>query len=112
MQLVPPVRPGQVCCIFVSASDRCWGILEQHWNGTQLKTIQDAVNWARSMAWKSVAPNPGTDTPGAYFEKQVADVIVVYKGSQWREESSLRILKTLAVRELQAISRVHHLVLS
>jgi transposase len=36
--------------------ERCWGILEQHWNGTQLKTIQDAVNWARSMAWKSVAP--------------------------------------------------------
>jgi Rhodopirellula transposase DDE domain len=36
--------------------ERCWGTLEQHWNGTQLKTIQDAVNWARSMAWKSVAP--------------------------------------------------------
>jgi hypothetical protein len=36
--------------------ERCWGILEQHWNGTQLKTIQDAVKWASSMTWKSVAP--------------------------------------------------------
>jgi hypothetical protein len=36
--------------------ERCWGILEQHWNGTQLKTIQDAVKWAGSMTWKSVAP--------------------------------------------------------
>lgn len=36
--------------------ERCWGILEQHWNGTQLKTIQDAVQWAKSMTWKCVSP--------------------------------------------------------
>jgi len=36
--------------------ERCWGILEQHWNGTQLKTIQDAVMWASSMTWKAIAP--------------------------------------------------------
>jgi Rhodopirellula transposase DDE domain len=36
--------------------ERCWGILEQHWNGTQLETIQDAVQWAKSMTWKCVSP--------------------------------------------------------
>jgi Rhodopirellula transposase DDE domain len=33
--------------------ERCWGILEQHWNGTQLKTIQDAVNWASQRTFGS-----------------------------------------------------------
>jgi hypothetical protein len=36
--------------------ERCWGTLERHWNGTQLKTIHDALNWASSMTWKSVSP--------------------------------------------------------
>jgi len=36
--------------------ERCWGTLERHWNGTQLKTIHDAVKWASSMTWKSVNP--------------------------------------------------------
>jgi Rhodopirellula transposase DDE domain len=30
--------------------------LERHWNGTQLKTIHDAVKWASSMTWKAVTP--------------------------------------------------------
>jgi len=36
--------------------ERCWGTLERHWNGTQLKTIHDAVKWASSMTWKSINP--------------------------------------------------------
>jgi Rhodopirellula transposase DDE domain len=36
--------------------ERCWGTLERHWNGTQLKTIHDAVKWASSMTWKAVTP--------------------------------------------------------
>jgi transposase len=36
--------------------ERCRGTLERHWNGTQLRTIQDALNWASSMTWKSVSP--------------------------------------------------------
>ncbi len=26
--------------------ERCWGVLEQHWNGTQLKTLTDVIGWA------------------------------------------------------------------
>lgn len=36
--------------------ERCWGTLERHCNGTQLKTIHDAVRWVSSMTWKSVSP--------------------------------------------------------
>ena len=36
--------------------ERSWGILECHWNGTQLKTLADALAWAASMTWKQIAP--------------------------------------------------------
>ncbi|MCY7273726.1 MAG: transposase, partial [Phormidesmis sp. CAN_BIN44] len=36
--------------------ERCWGILEQHWNGTQLKDVDTMLAWARSMTWKGLHP--------------------------------------------------------
>lgn len=36
--------------------ERCWGILEQHWNGAQLVDTQTMLAWARSMTWKGVQP--------------------------------------------------------
>jgi len=36
--------------------ERCWGILEQHWNGTLLETAASMLNWARSMTWKGIKP--------------------------------------------------------
>ncbi len=36
--------------------ERCWGILEQHWNGTQLKDAETMLQWARSMTWKGIHP--------------------------------------------------------
>jgi hypothetical protein len=35
---------------------RCWGILEQHWNGTQLKDVETMLKWAQSMTWKGIHP--------------------------------------------------------
>ncbi|MBW4694453.1 MAG: ISAzo13 family transposase, partial [Lyngbya sp. HA4199-MV5] len=35
---------------------RCWGILEQHWNGTQLKDVATMRAWAQSMTWKGTHP--------------------------------------------------------
>ena len=35
---------------------RGWGILEQHWNGTQLKDVATMLAWARSMTWKGLHP--------------------------------------------------------
>jgi transposase len=36
--------------------ERCWGILEKHWNGTQLTDVQTMLAWAESMTWKGVHP--------------------------------------------------------
>lgn len=36
--------------------ERCWGILEQHWNGTLLSTIDTALSWAGTMNWRGVSP--------------------------------------------------------
>lgn len=39
--------------------ERCWGALEQHWNGTQLRTLDKAVGWAKSMTWNTLSPIVG-----------------------------------------------------
>lgn len=36
--------------------ERCWGILEQHWNGTLLTSIDIALNWAGTMTWCGQRP--------------------------------------------------------
>ena len=36
--------------------ERCWGILESHWNGAILSTVQVAINWASTMTWRGVSP--------------------------------------------------------
>ncbi len=36
--------------------ERCWGILENHWNGALLNTVETALRWARTMTWRGVAP--------------------------------------------------------
>ncbi len=36
--------------------ERCWGILEQHWNGTLLGDVQTMLAWAQSMTWKGIHP--------------------------------------------------------
>jgi hypothetical protein len=36
--------------------ERCWGILELHWNGTQLRTVDTLLEWAQSMTWKGLKP--------------------------------------------------------
>jgi len=36
--------------------ERCWGILELHWNGTKLLDVETMLAWAKSMTWKGVPP--------------------------------------------------------
>jgi hypothetical protein len=36
--------------------ERCWGILENHWNGALLTSIQTALEWAKTMTWRGVSP--------------------------------------------------------
>jgi transposase len=34
--------------------ERCFGVLERHWNGEILNSIDKALKWASTMAWKGV----------------------------------------------------------
>lgn len=36
--------------------ERCWGILEEHWNGELLTSVSKAINWAATMTWKGIEP--------------------------------------------------------
>jgi transposase len=36
--------------------ERCWGILEQHWNGSLLDSVDAVIEFARTMTWKEVHP--------------------------------------------------------
>lgn len=36
--------------------ERCWGILEIHWNGTTLVDVETMLAWAQSMTWKGLHP--------------------------------------------------------
>jgi transposase len=36
--------------------ERCWGILEQHWNGALLDSVEAVIQYAASMTWKGKHP--------------------------------------------------------
>ena len=37
--------------------ERCWGILENHWNGALLSTVATTLEWAKSMTWRGIRPH-------------------------------------------------------
>jgi transposase len=39
-----------------NAVERCWGILETHWNGAVLDSIEAVLQFASSMSWKGPHP--------------------------------------------------------
>jgi transposase len=36
--------------------ERCWGILENHWNGSLLDSIDTVLQFAATMTWKGIHP--------------------------------------------------------
>jgi Rhodopirellula transposase DDE domain len=36
--------------------ERCWGILEQHWNGSLLDSVGAVIQFAKTMTWKGKRP--------------------------------------------------------
>jgi transposase len=36
--------------------ERCWGVLEHHWNGSLLDRLQVALDFIESMTWRGVHP--------------------------------------------------------
>lgn len=42
--------------------ERCWGVLEQHWNGTLLRSVADVLQWAGRLTWRTLHPLIGAIT--------------------------------------------------
>jgi hypothetical protein len=36
--------------------ERVWGVLENHWSGTLLNSVETTLEWAKSMTWKGFSP--------------------------------------------------------
>ena len=36
--------------------ERCWGVLEQHWNGSLLESVDTLMRFAASMTWRGKPP--------------------------------------------------------
>ena len=36
--------------------ERCWGVLERHWNGALLGSVADVLRWAGTMTWRGLRP--------------------------------------------------------
>ena len=50
--------------------ERCWGILEKHWNGAQLVNVDTMLHWASSMTWKGI--HPWVELSQQVYEKGVS----------------------------------------
>ena len=50
--------------------ERCWGILEQHWNGARLTDVDTMLAWAQSMTWKGQSPTVVLNTSS--YQKGIA----------------------------------------
>ena len=49
--------------------ERCWGVLEQAWNGTLLDSVEVMLGWAGGMTWKGL--KPVIELSGKVYEKGV-----------------------------------------
>ena len=36
--------------------ERCWGVLERHWNGTLLNSVEKVLEWTKTMTWRGIRP--------------------------------------------------------
>lgn len=54
--------------------ERTWAILEHHWNGAILDSVQTALNFAQTMTWKGKSPQvhlvPASYSTGVKLTKQ------------------------------------------
>ena len=65
--------------------ERCWGILEQHWNGTLLDSLDTVLGFAATMTWKGRRP-------------QVAAVTTTYERGVTLTKSAMAEVETHLTR--------------
>lgn len=57
--------------------ERSWGILENHWSGTLLNSVETTLEWARTMTWKG--RHPIVDLLETTYERGVTVCKKVFK---------------------------------
>ncbi len=65
--------------------EHCWGVLEQHWNGTLLDSLDAALGFAATMTWKGRRP-------------QVAAVTTVYERGVTLTKEAMAAVETRLTR--------------
>ncbi len=71
--------------------ERCWGILEQHWNGTKLIDAETMLEWAKSMTWKGL--HPVVELSRQVYQKGVTLSYKAMKAVEARLERHLELPK-------------------
>lgn len=69
--------------------ERCWAILENYWNGTVLRSIDDALQWAANMTWNGM--HPLVHLVEGVYPKGISvpdEVLALYK-KQWNPSEDL-----------------------
>lgn len=80
--------------------ERCWGILERHWNGALLSTVADVLRWAGTMTWRGLRPIIRETT--AVYERGVRLTTAAFRPIAERLTRSLTLPKwsvTIQARE-------------
>ena len=49
--------------------ERCWGVLEKHWNGALLDSVEKVIGFARTMRWRG--ENPMVHLVSQIYEKGI-----------------------------------------
>jgi hypothetical protein len=49
--------------------EHCWGVLEKHWNGAILDSVDTVLQWIKTMTWRNNSPivhflDKGANPPG------------------------------------------------
>ena len=69
--------------------ERCWGILEQHWNGTKRIDAQTRLEWAKSMTWQGLPPvverSHGVDQQGVRWSQKAMEAVE----ARWERDPKL-----------------------
>lgn len=68
--------------------ERCWGVLEQHWNGSLLDSLQGALDFIETMTWRGVHP-------------VVTAVTALYRTGVKLSKEAMEVLERCFVRDPQ-----------
>ena len=65
--------------------ERCWGVLEQHWNGSLLDSLDAIIQFARTMTWKGNHPVvtlvTTTYQTGVKLTKEAMEVVETHRSA-------------------------------